>query len=88
MTDNLFSVEKHGGKHTEKYGKKPTAAERFQKREKLRMENMEAMLREHLSSVLQKGYFGSAGFSLSIHDGIIQHIGLQMDFIMRGGYLE
>lgn len=58
---------------------KHTAAECFHKRNMLQVENIETMLREHLAGVLQKGYYGTAGISLTIHDGIIQQVGLQTE---------
>lgn len=71
MTHNLFSAGNH------------TAAERFHARNKQQMESLETMLYEHLGGVLRKGYYGSAGISLTIHDGVIQHVRLQSDRMRR-----
>ena len=71
MTHNLPSAGKHA------------AAERFHARNKLQMENMKTMLREHLDEVLHKDYFGTAGISLTIHDGVIQHVRLHAEQMRR-----
>ena len=59
------------------------SAERAHTRNKLQMETLETMLREHLDGVLRKGWYGTAGISVTIHDGVIQNVRQQTERTRR-----
>ena len=47
------------------------------------IEPLESMLRELLMNVLRKGFYGTAGISITVNDGIIQHVRSQLDQIQK-----
>ena len=47
------------------------------------IEPLESMLRELLANVLRKGFYGTAGISITVNDGIIQHVRSQTDQVRK-----
>ena len=47
------------------------------------VESLESALHELLVNVLRKGFYGTAGISITINDGVIQHIRSQTEQVRK-----
>lgn len=56
---------------------------RFPTTDLSQLEPLESILHELLTNVLKKGFYGTAGISITINDGVIQHVRSQTDQIQK-----